>query len=152
LAIIPKTVANFYVGVLRFRNLHFRNMRNKAKHVLGFLGETLCMFAPPGSFAMLKWVSLTAISVLLGFSRWRPDKTSIGEKRNLLQSPRFIRLRHYFMLDRSAQLELLLDLECRQDDLMLRLEELDRRVEKTLGECLALRTGESQASLRSEAA
>jgi hypothetical protein len=56
------------------------------------------------------------------------------------------------MLDRSAQLELLLDLESRQDDLMLRLEELDRRVEKTLGECLALRAGESQASLRSEAA
>ena len=44
------------------------------------------------------------------------------------------------MFDRSAQLELLLDLESRQDDLMLRLDELDRRVEKTLGECLALRS------------
>jgi hypothetical protein len=56
------------------------------------------------------------------------------------------------MFDRSAQLELLLDLESRQDDLLLRLEELDRRVEKTLGECLAVRTLESPPIARSEAA
>ena len=56
------------------------------------------------------------------------------------------------MFDRSAQLELLLDLESRQDDLMLRLEELDRRVEKTLGECSSLRTPEAQPNTRSEAA
>ena len=56
------------------------------------------------------------------------------------------------MFDRSAQLELLLDLESRQDDLMLRLEELDRRVEKILGECLSLRTLEAQPNARSEAA
>jgi hypothetical protein len=56
------------------------------------------------------------------------------------------------MFDRSAQLELLLDLESRQDDLMLRLEELDRRVEKTLSECLLLRTLEAQPNARSEAA
>jgi hypothetical protein len=56
------------------------------------------------------------------------------------------------MFDRSAQLELLLDLESRQDDLMLRLDELDRRVEKTLAECLSLRTQEDQSNIRSEAA
>ena len=56
------------------------------------------------------------------------------------------------MFDRSAQLELLLDLESRQDDLLLRLEELDRRVEKTLGECQSLRTQESLPPVRSEAA
>jgi hypothetical protein len=56
------------------------------------------------------------------------------------------------MLDRSAQLDLLMDLESRQDDLMVRLEELDRRVEKTLGECLALRTLETTPEARSEAA
>jgi hypothetical protein len=48
------------------------------------------------------------------------------------------------MFDRSAQLELLLDLESRQDELLERLEELDRRVEKTLGECLALRAPEAR--------
>ena len=56
------------------------------------------------------------------------------------------------MFDRSAQLELLLDLESRQDDLILCLEELDRRVEKTLGECLSLRTLESQPNACPEAA
>lgn len=56
------------------------------------------------------------------------------------------------MFDRSAQLELLFDLESRQDDLMLRLEELDRRVEKTLGECLSLRSLESPPDARAEAA
>ena len=56
------------------------------------------------------------------------------------------------MFDRSAQLELLLDLESRQDDLMLRLEELDRRVEKTLRECQTLRIEDAQPNVRSEAA
>ena len=52
------------------------------------------------------------------------------------------------MFDRSAQLDLLLDLEVRQDELMLRLDELDRRVEKTLVECQSLRTLETQANAR----
>ncbi|HEY4759254.1 MAG TPA: hypothetical protein VIH42_01605 [Thermoguttaceae bacterium] len=43
------------------------------------------------------------------------------------------------MIDRDSQLELLLDLEARHDDLLLRLAELDQRVEKTLAECLVLR-------------
>jgi hypothetical protein len=54
--------------------------------------------------------------------------------------------------DRSVQLELLLELEARQDDVMLRLEELDRRVEQTLAECLSLRSTESQNIARNEAA
>jgi hypothetical protein len=56
------------------------------------------------------------------------------------------------MYDRSVQLELLLDLETRQEDLILRLEDLDRRVEKTLQECLSPRTVESQTNARAEAA
>jgi hypothetical protein len=56
------------------------------------------------------------------------------------------------MFDRSAQLELLLDLESRQDEVMLRLDELDRRVEKTLGECLSLRTPETSPTSLPEAA
>jgi hypothetical protein len=43
------------------------------------------------------------------------------------------------MFDRNAQLELLLDLETRHDDLLSRLEELDKRVAKTLAECMATR-------------
>jgi hypothetical protein len=43
------------------------------------------------------------------------------------------------MFDRKAQLELLLDLETRQDDLLLRLEDLDKRVAKTLAEYTASR-------------
>ncbi len=43
------------------------------------------------------------------------------------------------MLDRNTQLELLLELEAKHDDLLSRLEELDKRVAKTLAECLALR-------------
>jgi hypothetical protein len=42
---------------------------------------------------------------------------------------------------RAAQLDLLLDLEARHDDLMLRLEELDRRVERTLVEWQRYRVG-----------
>jgi hypothetical protein len=56
------------------------------------------------------------------------------------------------MFDRSAQLDLLLDLEVRQDELMVRLEELDRRVEKTLIECQSLRNLEIPMNGRSEAA
>jgi hypothetical protein len=54
------------------------------------------------------------------------------------------------MFDRSTQLELLLDLESRQDDLMLRLDELDCRVEKTLAECLTLRNAEAPIKVRHE--
>jgi hypothetical protein len=43
------------------------------------------------------------------------------------------------MSDCNTQLELLLDLEARHDELLSRLEELDLRVAKTLAECLVLR-------------
>ncbi len=43
------------------------------------------------------------------------------------------------MIDRNTHLELLQDLEARHDDLLLRLAALDKRVEKTLAECLLLR-------------
>jgi hypothetical protein len=43
------------------------------------------------------------------------------------------------MINKNTQLELLLDLEAKHDDLLKRLAELDKRVEKTLSECLALR-------------
>ena len=35
----------------------------------------------------------------------------------------------------AAQLELLIDLEARHEDLLVRLDELDQRVAKTLAEC-----------------
>jgi hypothetical protein len=54
------------------------------------------------------------------------------------------------MFDRNAQLELLLDLETRHDELLSRLEELDKRVAKTLAEYMATRqptaAGENCAS------
>jgi hypothetical protein len=56
------------------------------------------------------------------------------------------------MFDRSAQLELLLDLESRQDEVLLRLDDLDRRVEKTLGECQSLRAPDTAPKSQSEAA
>jgi hypothetical protein len=43
------------------------------------------------------------------------------------------------MSDYTSQLELILDLEARHDDLLDRLDELDQRVAKTLSDCLALR-------------
>ena len=43
------------------------------------------------------------------------------------------------MLAPNDQLTLLLDLEARHDDLLLRLDDLDKRVSKTLAECLTLR-------------
>ncbi len=56
------------------------------------------------------------------------------------------------MFDRSAQLSLLIDLETRQDEVLLQLEELDRRVEKTRGECLSLRSPEAPPASQPEAA
>jgi hypothetical protein len=50
------------------------------------------------------------------------------------------------MYDCNTQLELLLDLEARHDELLIRLEELDLRVAKTLAECLVLR----QSATRNE--
>ncbi len=47
---------------------------------------------------------------------------------------------------RAAQLDLLLDLEARHDDLMLRLEELDQRVERTLVEWQRYRAGATGSS------
>jgi hypothetical protein len=43
------------------------------------------------------------------------------------------------MFDRNAQIELILDLESRHDELLTRLEELDKRVAKTLAEYMASR-------------
>jgi hypothetical protein len=40
------------------------------------------------------------------------------------------------MLDQNAQLSILLDLEAKHNELLQRLEELDKRVLKTLSECL----------------
>jgi hypothetical protein len=56
------------------------------------------------------------------------------------------------MNDRSSQLDFLSDLETRQDELLLKLEELDRQVEKTLVECLALRNLDAPPNARQEAA
>lgn len=39
-------------------------------------------------------------------------------------------------MDAAAQLQALLDLEARHDELLDRLDELDRRVENVLSECL----------------
>ena len=40
-----------------------------------------------------------------------------------------------FCMVPTAQLELLLDIEARHEDLLRRLDELDQRVEKALAEC-----------------
>jgi hypothetical protein len=82
--------------------------------------------------------------VLLSRSPWHPD---FDKLQGDISNQEFAS-----MFDRSAQLDLLLDLEVRQDELMLRLDELDRRVEKTLIECQSLRTLETQANARPEAA
>ena len=47
---------------------------------------------------------------------------------------------------RAAQLDLLMDIEARHDNLMLRLEALDKRVERTLAECQGYRVGMSGSS------
>jgi hypothetical protein len=82
--------------------------------------------------------------VLLSRSPWHPDFDKLQGDISIQEFAS--------MFDRSAQLDLLLDLEVRQDELMLRLDELDRRVEKTLIECQSLRTLETQANARPEAA
>lgn len=43
------------------------------------------------------------------------------------------------MDEQTSQLDLLLDLDDRHDDLLARLEALDKQVEKVLVECLAVR-------------
>jgi hypothetical protein len=45
-----------------------------------------------------------------------------------------------FCMAPTAQLELLLDIEARHEDLLRQLDELDKRVEKTLAECQVYRT------------
>jgi hypothetical protein len=47
----------------------------------------------------------------------------------------------------SASLDLLMELETRHEELLLRLDELDKRVEKTLAECQCLRSRSDQDSL-----
>jgi len=47
----------------------------------------------------------------------------------------------------SAQLQLLLDLESRHEDLLVRLEELDRRVERILAESLTHGSPEPPATM-----
>lgn len=49
-------------------------------------------------------------------------------------------------MDAATQLEALLDLEARHDELLERLDELDRRVEKVLAECLRGRQEEQATS------
>ena len=44
-----------------------------------------------------------------------------------------------------TQLDLLIDLESRNDDLLLRLDELDNRVERTLAECQVYRANPSSS-------
>lgn len=45
----------------------------------------------------------------------------------------------------TGQLERLLDLDTRHDELLLRLDELDKQVEKVLAECLAVRQADEPA-------
>ena len=50
----------------------------------------------------------------------------------------------------TSQLESLLELEARHDDLLRRLDELDKRVERVLAECVAAgqrQSADAQASL-----
>lgn len=46
----------------------------------------------------------------------------------------------------AAQLELLKEIEARHEELLVQLKELDKRVEKTLAECLAYRAAPSKAA------
>jgi hypothetical protein len=41
------------------------------------------------------------------------------------------------MSDRRQQLQIIADMEMRQDDLLRRLDELDQRIKRVLAECLA---------------
>jgi len=49
----------------------------------------------------------------------------------------------------TSQLETLLELDARHDDLLERLEELDRRVEQVLADCLPGTSGQREESQRS---
>lgn len=49
-------------------------------------------------------------------------------------------------MEAAAQLEALLDLEARHEDLLARLDELDQRVETVLRDCLTTRQQQSEAS------
>jgi tetrahydromethanopterin S-methyltransferase subunit G len=51
-----------------------------------------------------------------------------------------------FFMAPTAQLQLLLDIEARHEDLLERLDELDKRVEKTLAECQKYRIRPGEAS------
>jgi hypothetical protein len=50
------------------------------------------------------------------------------------------------MEDYTAQLATLIDLDARHDDLLDRLDDLDKRVERVLSECLADRAPAAAAS------
>lgn len=45
------------------------------------------------------------------------------------------------MDNQTPELELLMSLEARHDELLLRLDELDKRVERTLADCQIYRVG-----------
>jgi hypothetical protein len=45
----------------------------------------------------------------------------------------------------DPQLDLLMDLEARHEELLLKLDELDKRVEKVLAECQVFRTSHSSS-------
>jgi hypothetical protein len=47
----------------------------------------------------------------------------------------------------TGQLDLLMDLEARHEDLLRQLSELDQRVEKALAECQVYRTGAPMSPL-----
>ena len=52
----------------------------------------------------------------------------------------------------TPELDLLMSLEARHDELLLRLDELDKRVERTLAECQIYRVGPSNNSQNAAAA
>ncbi len=71
--------------------------------------------------------------------------------RTFLPTPRFVPIagstspgktttRFYRMDPYTAQLDLLIDLEARHEDLLVQLDELDKRVERTLAECQRYRS------------
>ena len=49
-------------------------------------------------------------------------------------------------MDTDGQLEALLDLEARHDDLLKRLDELDQRVSQVLDECLPKRSVDAECT------
>jgi hypothetical protein len=52
----------------------------------------------------------------------------------------------------TSPLDLLIDLEARHEDLLLRLDELDKRVEKALADCQVFRIGPAENPQNAEAA